>query len=112
MAKQSGFLKRQEGRTNLFISYAERLMQQYMLDTLQIAIHREFGFGYARIMRLCGTWKAVRQEYKSAMDPRDPECDVAQEHMDRELRGIVKGLQEFYPCEERYPELNKVRYER
>ena len=32
--------------------------------------------------------------------------------MDRELRGIVKGFQEFYPCEERYPELNKVRYER
>ena len=66
MSKQSGFLRRQEGRTNLFISYAERLMQQYMMDTLQIAIHREFGFGYGRIMRLCDTWKAVREEYKAA----------------------------------------------
>ena len=112
MPKQSGFLQRQQQIQNNVMRAAETLAKQYMLDTLQIAANRAFGFGYDRQLALLDVWESVRREYKAALDPKDPEADVAQEHMDRALREIVKDHQPFFPFQERYPELKKIKYGR
>ena len=78
MPKQSGFLQRQQQIQNNVMRAAETLAKQYMLDTLQIAANRAFGFGYDRQLALLDVWESVRREYKAALDPKDPEADVAQ----------------------------------
>lgn len=112
MPKQSGFLQRQQQIQNNVMRAAETLATQYMLDTLQIAANRAFGFGYDRQSALLDVWESVRREYKAALDPKDPEADVAQEHLGRALREIVKDHQPFFPFQERYPELKKIKYGR
>lgn len=112
MPKQSGFLQRQQQIQNNVMRASENLAKQYMLDTLQIAVNRAFGLGYDRQMVLLEVWEQVRKEYKAALDPKDPEADVAQAHLDRALREIVKDHQPFFPFQERYPELKKIQYGR
>lgn len=98
MPKQSGFLQRQQQIQNNVMRAAETLAKQYMLDTLQIAANRAFGFGYDRQSALLDVWESVRREYKAALD--------------RALREIVKDHQPFFPFQERYPELKKIKYGR
>lgn len=92
------------------VEAAQRLILQYAIDTLQIAIHQTEGWGYDRILRLTEAWLDVRREYSPMMDPQDPGADVAQEHMDRVLSEIIRDKQKLVPFEERYSELKKVRY--
>lgn len=94
------------------IRAAQMLMCQYMVDTLQIALHQTEGWGYDRIMRLCNAWTQVRREYSPSMNPSNPEAGVYQEHMDRVMRQIIRDKQDLIPFEARYPELKKVRYGR
>lgn len=89
---------------------AQMLMCQYMVDTLQIALHQTEGWGYDRIVRLCEAWKAVRDEYSPSMDPADSAADVYQEHMDRVLSEILRDRQPLIPHRERYPELKEIKY--
>ncbi len=110
MGKQSGFLLKQQQIQDNVMRAASHLTEQFMIDTLQIAINRGFGFGYSRQLELLEMWEAVRNEYRAAVDPKHPEADVAQEHMDRELREIVKENQGFYQFQERYPELRELSY--
>ena len=111
MPKQSGFLQRQQQIQNNVMRAAETLAKQYMLDTLQIAANRAFGFGYDRQLVLLEVWEQVRKEYKAALDPKNPEADVAQEHMDRAISEIIAGRCDMIPFAERYPELRKLSYE-
>ena len=110
MGNKSGFLARQEQEKNNLVEITERLIEQFMTDTLQIAIHRTEGYGYDRIMRLDEAWREARREFKPAMDPKHPECDVARDHMDRVFAQIVRGRHPIIPSEERYAELKKVSY--
>lgn len=110
MAKQSGFLKRQSANTEDLSIKIQLTTRQFMIDTLQIAIHEEFGFGYDRIIRLTERWEKVRKEYHPAIDPREPLCDVMQEHLQRCFRDICKGRMEVIPISERYPYLKEVTY--
>lgn len=89
---------------------AQRLALQYAIDTLQIAMHQQYGWGYDRIMRLCDAWRDVRQEYMAAVNPSNPEADVMQEHMDRVMAQIISGRQPLLPFAERYPEIRQVTY--
>lgn len=109
MAKNS-YLRRQTEAQNAVMHAAERMTEQYMEDTLEIAMKRA-GHGYTTIKRMVDLWVEVRREYKASLNPKDPEADVAQEHMDSELRYIVKDHQEFIPHGDRYPELKKITYE-
>lgn len=106
---KSGLLQRQADRENAVMHAAEMLSKQYMVDTAQIALHR-LGWGFDRIMRFTEEWQAVREEYRKALNPKDPEADVEQEHMDRALDQIINGKMELIPFYERYPDLKKVRY--
>lgn len=106
---KNGYLKKQKDTHNQILHVAERITEQYMEDTLEIAMKRA-GHGYVTIKRMLDLWMEVRREYKPSLDPKDPEADVAQEHMDNELRHIVKDHQPFIPHRERYPELKKITY--
>lgn len=108
--KQSGYLERQQAQKNALMHQTELLVKQYMLDTLLISLNRHRGFGYDRLMEILDEWEKTRDEYRPALDPKDPECDVAQEHMDRALDRIINGKMELIPFAERYQDLRPVKY--
>lgn len=112
MPKQSGFLKRQEQIQNNVMRAAEVLAKQFMMDTLQITLHKDFGWGYDKQLRLLEAWEKRREEYRASLDPKNPESDVAQEHMDMALVSMMAGRQPLIPFYERYPELKKIKYGR
>ena len=110
MGKQSGFLVRQKQIQNNVMHAAEMLSKQYMVDTLQITMHKVFGWGYDRQKLLEDAWEKTREEYRNALDPKNPEADVAQEHMDRALLDLIQEKQKLIPFYERYPDLKKIKY--
>ena len=79
--------------------------QQYAIDMMEIALHRQ-GWGYDRIKRLVDQIHDIADYYAPSMHP-GMEQEVYQERMDRELRDLVKGRQEFATFEERYPLVRK-----
>lgn len=108
--KKSGFLERHEIETERIAQAVRQIYQQFMIDTLQIAINQSEGWGYDRIMRLTSAWEDVRRQYKDAVQPNHMEADVAQEHMDRVLLQIISGRQALIPFHERYPGLKTIKY--
>ena len=110
MGSQSGLLKRREIERQRWTEVAQRVTQQYMMDTLQLTMHSEYGWGHDRLMDLCAKWRKTISEYAPSQNARDPECDVYREHMDRALVQIMRNKGELIPWDKRYPELNKVRY--
>lgn len=107
---KSGMMEFAERYAKAKVEAAQRLMIQYMMDTLQMTLHQTEGWGYDRIMRLCDAWTETRKKYSPSMNPSNPEADVYQEHMDRVLSEILRDRQPLIPHGERYPELKKVRY--
>ena len=87
MAKQSGYLQRREAELDATFNAGAAMAMQFAMDTLQMALHQTEGWGYDRIMRITHNWVAVQREYKPALDCRNPEADVRQEHMDRQREG-------------------------
>lgn len=112
MGKTSGMQAYAERYAQARVESAQRLISQYMIDTLQMTLHQTEGWGYDRIVRLCEAWQHSRDEYRPAINPSNPAADVMQEHMDRVMAQIISGKQELIPFAERYPELKKVRYGR
>ena len=108
--KKNAYLARQEEHKNNFMHSVEDIIRQYMVDTLQITLYLTEGWGYERQDRLMENWKKTREEFIVALNPRDPECDVAQEHINRILEQIINGNQDLIPWEERYPALRGVKY--
>ena len=108
--KQSGFMEKQLAIRQALIQASERVTQQLMLDTLQIAIHNEFGFGYGRIKKLTDAWGETYNHYHDALNIKNMEADYLQECLDRELADILKGHQDLIPFEERYPEIKEITY--
>ena len=112
MAKQSGMIAFAEQFAQAKVEAAQRLISQYMIDTLQMTLHQTEGWGYDRIMRLTEAWQRTQKEYTPALNSNDPAADVMQEHMDRVMAQIISGKQELRPFQERYHELRKVTYGR
>ncbi len=110
MGKISGMQRYAEQFAQAKVEATQRLISQYMIDTLQMTLHQTEGWGYDRIMRLTEAWAAVRKEYRPALDYKNPAADVCQEHMDRVLKEIIRDKAELIPFAERYPELKKVTY--
>lgn len=107
---KNAYLQKRELERETWIHTAERLTEQFMTDTLQMTLHEHYGFGYDRIMELMERWREMLQEYRPALNSKNAECDVKQEHMDRAMLQILRGKADLIPFEERYPELRKVRY--
>lgn len=112
MHKISGMQRYAEQFAQAKVEAAQRLISQYMIDTLQMTIHQTEGWGYDRIMRLTEAWVQTQREYTPALNSNDPAADVMQEHMDRVMAQIIGGKQELRPFAERYHELRKVTYGR
>ena len=83
-----------------------------MMDTLQIVLHNELGFGYDSIMRNKKAWGSDYNHYHDVFNVKHAEADVLRVHLDRELADILKGRQELIPFEERYPEIKEITYGR
>nr|DAE42067.1 MAG TPA: hypothetical protein [Caudoviricetes sp.] len=112
MAKQSGYLQRREAELDATFNAGAAMAMQFAMDTLQMALHQTEGWGYDRIMRITHNWVAVQREYKPALDCRNPEADVRQEHMDRVLAEIISGKAELIRFPDRYPNAKKIKYGR
>ena len=110
--KQSGFVAKQLAMRQAIIDATERVTQQLMMDTLQIVLHNELGFGYDRIMRITKAWGCEYNHYHDVFNVKHAEADVLRVHLDRELTDILKGHQELIPFEERYPEIKEITYGR
>ena len=110
--KQSGFMAKQLAMRQAMIEATERVTQQLMMDTLQIVLHNELGFGYDRIMRITKAWADAYNHYHDTLDVKNVEADVLREHLDRELAGIMKDKQEIIRFEDRYPEIKEITYGR
>ena len=41
--KRSGYLQQRDARTQMLLDVMQRTMKQYMLDTLLITMHEDFG---------------------------------------------------------------------
>ena len=111
MGSKSGYLARQEQSKNNLIHAVEDMTRQFMIDTLILTMNkRKYGYGYDRAMQLMADWEQTRMECRKALDPKDPEADVVQEHMDRAMARIIRGKQELIPFYDRYPCLKRIKY--
>lgn len=110
MGKTSGMQAYAERYAQARVESAQRLIFQYMIDTLQMTLHQTEGWGYERIMRLTDAWEQTQKEYTPALNSGNPAADVMQEHMDRVMAQIISSRKELIPFAARYPELKKVRY--
>ena len=110
--KQSGFIAKQLAMRQAMIDATERVTQQLMMDTLQIVLHNELGFGYERIMRITKAWGCEYNHYHDVFNVKHAEADVLRVHLDRELADILKGHQDLIPFEERYPEIKEIAYKK
>ena len=110
--KQSSYMAKQLAMRQAIIDATERVTQQLMMDTLQIVLHNELGFGYDRIMRITKAWGSEYNHYHDVFNVKHAEADVLRVHLDRELTDILKGRQDLIPFEERYPEIKEITYKK
>ena len=110
--KQSGFMAKQLAMRQALTEATERVTQQLMMDTLQIVLHNELGFGYDRIMRITKAWGCEYNHYHDVFNVKHAEADVLRVHLDRELADILKDRQDLIPFEERYPEIKEIAYKK
>lgn len=59
--KRSGYLQQRDVRTQVLLDMMQRTMKQYMLDTLLITMHEDFGWGYD-IKRASQSWCYVEEK--------------------------------------------------
>lgn len=111
MAKLNSYAARRAEERQAIIDATADVMQQLLMDTLQISLHRNEHMGYTVIKRISDDWAETFNHFIGSLNPKNPEADVLREHMDRALAEIVKGHMELIPFEERYPEAKKISYE-
>ena len=110
MSKQSGYLQRRDAELNAAFNAGAAVAAQFAMDTLQMTMHQQEGWGYDRIMRITQAWLETQREYKPALNCKNPAADVCQEHMDRVLKEIIRDKAELITFPDRYKELKKVTY--
>ena len=110
MAKQSAYAMKLQRINKAYIDAAERTMKQYMLDTMMITMHREFGWGPARLQRLAERWGKIYSDHYQAVNAENPEADYLRDQLDKALEVAYQGQIELEPFEVRYGDLKKVEY--
>ena len=107
----NAFLNKMAAERQAFMEVAQQTAKQLMLDTCQITLHEQFGWGYERIKRFSDAWGDCYNEYFEALMNR-MESDVWQVRLDRALDAILAGHQELIPFKERYPYVKTPGYDR
>lgn len=109
--KQNAYLAKQENLRKVYADAAETVMRQFMIDTMQIAVSEEFGFGADRIERLIVKWGEIYTKYYPCLNATSSdEADVLRYKLDTEIKPLISERFAYLPFEERYPDLKKVRY--
>lgn len=110
---KNDYITRLKTESQIHNQACRRVEAQFYVDTLQIALSRydKLDLGYKRILEITELWAEVRREHYKALI-KDPEADVAQEHLDQGLLQIAKDPALIVPFQERYPELDKITYEK
>ena len=106
---KNAFLQKQQIMIKVYVDATEAIMKQFMVDTLQIAIHEEFGFGYDRIERLTKAWGEKYSEFYKCLGTQDAEADYLRECLDRQLKEVIGDKMELINFEERYPDIKKIK---
>lgn len=106
---KNAYIERQQKMRQIYMNAAESIMKQFMLDTLQCALH-DYGFGYDRVLQITKMWGDKYSTYYPALGTKDAEADYLRECLDRELRNLIHDKQQFYPFAQRYPEIKEITY--
>lgn len=101
---KSGYLDRIRAQRLEAMAVAERCMRQYMMDTMQLTLHDELGFGYDRIRKFTEAWAEIYEQFREAVTG-GPEQDYCQAKMDALMAEIIRDKQDLIPFEARYPEV-------
>ena len=113
MSKQSGWMKRMEEEKEDLSIKVQLITRQFMIDTLQITLRKELGWGYDRIMRITNAWEGYRKQYHPAIEPLHKYADVEQGHIQQAFKDICANKRiEPIPFKERYPYLKDIRYDK
>ena len=110
--KRNAYLEKQSQQRDDFMHAVEGIVRQYDIDTMHVTLNEELGLGYEKLMYITDKWMANQKKYREAVNPHAyVEADVAQEHLDRKLARIAARKNgEFFPFQERYPNLRKIKY--
>lgn len=100
MAKQSAYLQRRDAQLDAVFWAGAAMAAQFAVDTLQMTMHQQEGWGYDRIMRVTHEWMETQREYRPALNFKDPEAE------------IIRDKAKLIPFPDRYKDLKKVRYGR
>lgn len=111
MGMGNGYLDKLEANKQDMLIKMQAVTRQFMMDTLDITLHEDFGFGYDKIKAVNDKWGETYAAYFGALTV-DQEADVCQEKMDRAMQDIIKGKGPFYSFRERYPEVRQLGYAR
>ena len=65
--KPSGMLQKRSAVTQQLLDVMQRTMKQYMLDTLLVTMHEDFGWGYDRLTRLEERWSETYDHFFPAL---------------------------------------------
>ena len=74
MAKQSAYLQRRDAQLDAVFWAGAAMAAQFAVDTLQMTMHQQEGWGYDRIMRVTHEWMETQREYRPALNCKDPEA--------------------------------------
>lgn len=113
---KNGYLQKRKARDEVLQDATRQTYQQYMTDTLILTLNdpEVMGkdvFGYARLKKVPDAWGKKYDQYFDALT-KSAEADVAREKMDRAMRKITEGSQDFIPFEQRYMWLPEIRYDK
>ena len=114
MAKND-FLARQRNLINTYVQATCDTYTQYMADLAIVTLHEKFGFGEKRCMEF---WNALQENtllYDDALGSRTKaqalsgETEYLRAKMDEKLKAAL-GTSYQNDFEQRYPNMEKVRY--
>lgn len=108
----NGYLQKKALKERALVSATQGVMKQFLVDTLQITLHEEDGWGEQRLILLTEKWMETYDKYFQALGT-GTEADYMRECLDGHLRGICyKHPEAVIPFETRYPELPDITYGR
>lgn len=110
--KKSGYLAKQEAKTDLKVQRAKETCAQFMQDTLVATLNDEVvmggrAFGKVMISRIIDAWWEKQKEFLPAL-LKGVEADYHQDMLDARLRDVYKD--DLVPFPERYPWIKKQTY--
>ena len=101
--KRSGLLQRQDADMQNRLDVMQRTMKQYMLDTLLVTMHEDFGWGEERLKKLSDCYDQTFMTYAEmclADAKTDKQIWFTQGKVDERLKKACGKY--FVPWDERY----------